>query len=157
MSEILIGVHAFAGEIGAVLFVWVLVELISPTESRLRRARIVALLATIALFFSWIIGGFYYVEIYGAVVKPLIKEGPQPWAHLVITETKEHVFLFLPFLSLLTFGLISSYSQKILEDKKFRVAVISLCALIIFIAFAMAGMGYLISSGFRSALEVQVI
>ena len=41
---------------------------------------------------SWVTGGYYYVSYYGTAVKPVIKAGEFPWAHTIITETKEHIF-----------------------------------------------------------------
>lgn len=154
MVNPLIGIHAGLGELGALLFLWVFVELLNPTEKRIKRAQLVALLGVIFIFLSWITGGYYYVEFYGSLVKPIIKEGPTPWAHSVVTETKEHVFLFLPFLSILAYGLIGKLKTKIAKDRKLRVSILTLVGLIVLVALSMAAMGYVISSGFRSALEV---
>lgn len=153
----LIGIHAFLGEAGALAFLWVLVELLNPSETRLRRARLAALLGTLFLIGAWIAGGFYYVAEYGAAVKPIIKAGPLPWAHTVITETKEHVFLFLPFLAVVVWGLLRRFQNELLENRDLRVAVVLLAGLIVLLAFAMAGMGFLISSGFRAALEAKAL
>jgi len=153
----LIMIHAVLGEAGALAFLWVLVELLSPTESRIRRARIVALLGTVLLIAAWIVGGYYYVTIYGPDVKPLIKAGPFPWAHSVITETKEHVFLFLPFLAALVWGVLDRYRLELVANKNLRLGVILVSALVVLVAFSMAGMGFIISSGFRAALEAQVL
>src|SRR3989344_2053413 len=98
MVQILIGLHAALGEIGILAFLWAFVELLNPTEHRTKRAVIAVSLGTILFFASWIIGGYYYVQYYGPDVKPVINAGSEPWAHKVFTETKEHVFLFLPFL-----------------------------------------------------------
>lgn len=153
----LIGLHAALGEVGALLFLWVLIELLNPSESRLRRARLAAALGTLFLIGAWFVGGFYYVTEYGAIVKPVIKSGPLPWAHSVITETKEHVFLFLPFLAALTFGLLSRYKSEFTQNRNLRVAVVLLAGLIVLMAFTMAGMGFIISSGFRAALEAKML
>ncbi|EKD78686.1 MAG: hypothetical protein ACD_41C00299G0011 [uncultured bacterium] len=51
---------------------------------------------------AWLAGGYYYVFYYGEQVKPVIKAGEYAWAHSVVTEWKEHVFLFLPFLAFAT-------------------------------------------------------
>ena len=155
--HILIGLHAVLGEVGALAFLWVLIELLNPSESRLRRARIAAALGTLFLIAAWFTGGFYYVTEYGAAVKPLIKSGPLPWAHDVITETKEHVFLFIPFLALLAWGLLERYQTEFIQNRNFRIAVVILSGLIVAMAFAMAGMGFIISSGFRAALEAKLI
>ncbi len=50
---------------------------------------------------SWISAAWYYVTFYGRNVRPIIVNGPYPWGHEVFMEWKEHIFLFLPFLSLL--------------------------------------------------------
>lgn len=153
----LIGLHAVMGEVGALAFLWVLVEMLNPSESRLRRARIAALLGALFLIGAWIFGGFYYVTQYGPAVKPVILAGPLPWAHEVMTETKEHVFLFLPFLAILTWGLLQRYQNEFIQNRNFRIAILIISGLIVLLAFAMAGMGFMISSGFRAALEAKVI
>src|SRR3989338_2481334 len=127
MASYLIGLHAGLGELGAIAFLWVLIEMMSPTPERVKRAKIVALIGVIALFLSWFIGGYYYVNTYGNEVKPIIKEGPQPWAHGIFMETKEHVFLFLPFLSILAFSIIRNYENDIMKNKKLRISILLLC------------------------------
>ena len=149
----LIALHAAFGEIGALLFLWVLVEMLNSSESSLRRARLAALLGVLFLFGSWAVGGFYYVTDYGTAVKPIIKEGPLPWAHSVITETKEHLFLFIPFIALLVWGLLKRYRYEFMQNARARLAVMLLSGLTVLLAFSMAGMGFIISSGFRAALE----
>lgn len=155
--NLLIGIHAGLGEMGALAFLWVLVELLNPTESRLRRARIAAAIGTSFLLASWVTGGIYYLTDYQAVVKPVIKAGPLPWAHSVITETKEHLFLFLPFLAVLVWGMLSRFRGELVANRGLRFSVILCAGLIVLMAFSMAGMGYVISSGFRAALEAKVL
>lgn len=150
MVHPLVGVHAVLGEIGIFAFMWVFVELLNPTTQRLKRARIVAMLGVTFFLLSWIAGGIYYTEFYGPVVKPIIKEGPQPWAHNVVMEAKEHIFLFLPFLAIVNYLLIKNLKT---QDNKKRKAILMLTALIIALGLLMALMGYLIATGLRSALE----
>ena len=156
MVSLLVGIHAGLGEIGIVAFVWVFVELLNPSKKSVQRAKIAALLGTLFMFASWIVGGYSYVNIYGITVKPIIKGGPMPWAHSIFMEVKEHVFLFLPFLSLIVFCLIKRYEKELISQKNARKAILLLCALIILIGALMAGMGYIISTGARTALEVGV-
>jgi len=155
MVHPLIGIHAFLGELGILAFVWIVAELLNPTPKRIQRAKIAGILAVLFFFISWAAGGYYYVNYYGPDVKPLIKEGQTPWVHSVLMETKEHVFLFIPFLSLLCLGLIFKYSKT--NEKKTRDAILLLSLFIILLGFAMAGMGYLISNAARQALEVKVL
>ncbi len=156
MVHFLIGAHAALGEVGAIGFLWVLIELLNPTTTRVRRAKIIALISVVLLFLSWFTGGYYYVNIYGEDVKPIIKEGPQPWVHGIFMETKEHVFLFLPFLALLNSLILKKYEKEIIKDKNIRISVIALCVIIFLLAFAIGAMGYLISSGARAALEANL-
>ncbi len=152
MVHPLIGSHAIMGELGFLAFIWVFVELLNPTEGRIKRAKIASVLGVIFLFTSWLMGGFYYVNVYGEDVKPVIKAGPEPWAHKIIMETKEHTFLFLPFLSILNVFMIFSYGNNLINNKKARMSVLLIAGLIVLLGLAMAGMGYLVSSGFRSAI-----
>ncbi len=157
MVNYLVGIHAGFGELGALLFLWLFVELLNPSKSRIKRAKIVAVLGTIFIFLSWFAGGYSYVNDYGTNVKPLIKAGPSPWAHSIFTESKEHIFLFLPFLSILASSMVFAYGNKLETDKKARLAALILSMTILLIALMMAGMGYLISTGARTALEAKII
>jgi len=152
-----LGTHAFLGEAGALAFLWVFIEMLNPSERRLYRARLAAFLGVLFLVGAWIVGGYYYVTEYGAFVKPVIKAGPIPWAHSVITETKEHVFLFLPFLAIYVWGLLKRYKDEFIQNASQRKAVLVVSILIVLLAFSMAGMGFIISSGFRAALEAKMI
>ncbi|MBI5398516.1 hypothetical protein HZB03_03560 [Candidatus Woesearchaeota archaeon] len=156
MVHPLIGIHAAIGELGVLAFLWVFVELLNPTEPRIKRAKIAAALGTLFFLASWVAGGYYYVTYYGPAVKPVIKSGPAPWAHGVVMEVKEHVFLFLPFLSALTTGLVYRYKNNLIKDAGARTSVLLLCALIVIVGLLMAGMGYIISTGARAALEGKI-
>lgn len=154
----LIGLHAGFGELGALAFLWVAIELINPTENRIRRARMVACIGAASLFLSWLAGGYYYLTSYQAVVKGLIKSGPYPWAHTVITESKEHIFMFLPFLGIVVWGALRQYGNELMANRMNLTRTIMILAVFIFLmSFLMAGMGYLISSGARSALEQKIL
>ena len=154
MPHPLIGLHATLGEIGIFAFLLVFVELLNPSELRIKRAKIASLIGLTFFILSWIIGGYYYVSFYGTDVKPVIKEGPQPWAHSIVMEAKEHIFLFLPFLAVIASLLIMNV--RVNETKKLK-SILKLSALIIITGFMMALMGYVISTGFRGALEVMHI
>ena len=153
MADALIGIHAFLGEFGIFAFLLVFVELLNPTPDRVKRAKTVALIGILLIIAAWLVGGYYYVNTYGPDVKPVIKSGETPWAHGIVMETKEHIFLFLPFLALFTLGLIKKYKDKLVEDTKAKIPVLLMSGLIVLIGASMALMGYLISSSFRGVLE----
>ncbi|MBI4692334.1 MAG: hypothetical protein HY773_02785 [Candidatus Terrybacteria bacterium] len=157
MGHLLVGIHVAIGELAIIAFIWTFIELAKPTEQKIKRAKIAAILGTTLIFISWIVAGYYYVEFYGTNVKPIIKQGPMPWAHSIVMETKEHVFLFLPFLSLFTLGLIQKYKNELIENREARVSILLLCCLIVLIGFSMVIMGYIISTGARSAMETRIL
>ena len=62
MVHYFIGVHAALGELSAIGFLWIFIELLNKT-SKIKRVKIIALVSVILLFLSWITGGWYYVNI----------------------------------------------------------------------------------------------
>lgn len=157
MSFPLIGLHAGLGEIAALMFAWAFIELVSGQVSNIRRARLAVTIGTFFLVAAWIGGGFYYVEIYGNEVKPLIKEGPMPWAHGVAMEVKEHVFLFLPFLGAFSWALLKRHGQSMDSDQGVRAAALLATGTVVVLCAFMALMGFLVSTAFRSALEAMLL
>jgi hypothetical protein len=153
MVNPLIFVHAIIGELGLFAYLWVLVELLNPTETRIRRAKVAAFIGVGCLFIAWIAGGFYYVNVYGSEIKPIIKATDAKWVHSIVMETKEHVFLFLPLLAILTTSLISKFGKELIVNKDARNTIVLLAGLIFLIGFSIAGMGAIIASGYRFALE----
>lgn len=152
MINPLIGIHIGLGELGIIAFLWVFVELLNPSPARIKRAKIASVIGVVSFILAWVSGGAYYLTEYGEVVKPLIKTGPAPWAHYIFTETKEHVFLFLPFIAAFASGLLFT-----VEDvKKNKKALLIISATVVILGFSMAAMGYLISSGAREALEASL-
>lgn len=61
---------------------------------------------------SWVTGGYYYTAYYGSSVRPVIKAGAYPWAHSLFMEWKEHVFLFLPFLTFILWLVVNTMQPK---------------------------------------------
>jgi len=145
--------HAILAEIGLFAFLWVLVELLNPTETRIERAKIAASIGAVCLLTAWLAGGFYYVEVYGSAIKPVIKASEAKWVHSIVMEVKEHVFLFLPILALLIVALLHKFDKEIIKNKDARVSIILLAGLVFLLGFSIAGMGAVISSGYRFALE----
>jgi len=153
MVSPLVGLHVAISELGILMFIWAFIEIFAGSNGSAKRARTAVLLGTIIFFLSWFTGGYYYVNTYGPEVKPVIKAGPQPWAHGVVMEAKEHIFLILPILALATLFFVGEYGKDALKKKDTRKGLLILIGLNIAIGILMAVFGYFISSGFRSALE----
>jgi len=152
MINPLIFIHAICAELGLFAFLWVLVEILNPTDRRIARAQAAALFGLAFLFFAWLVGGFYYVEVYGLHIKPIIKASDASWVHSIVMEVKEHVFLFLPILAALVTALLYKHEEELNTNRDARLSIVLLSGLIFLLGFAIAGMGALVSSGYRFAL-----
>jgi len=148
----LVVLHAAAGELGALAFLWVIIDLANKRGGGYLRAKYVSLGGFILLFASWFLSGSYYVTHYGNVVKPVIKGGSLAWAHSIIMETKEHIFIFLPILALFTFIVLLSFPKWVESNGLPRKSIYATCILIIVLGFAMVGFGYIISTAARATL-----
>jgi hypothetical protein len=157
MLNPLVLVHATVAELGLLAFLWVFVELLNPTEVRIRRAKIAAMLGVVCLIAAWLAGGFYYVEVYGSQIKPVIKASDAKWVHSIVMEVKEHVFLFLPILASLVAALLYRFDKDLISNRDARLSVVMLSGLIFLLGFSIAGMGAIIASGYRFALEAGLV
>lgn len=92
---------------------------------------------------SWGTSASYYVIHYGAQVKPRILAGNQPWAHTFFMETKEHIFLILPFVAL-SIALSVSYLRRNPDDD-LRKATALLTLIALGIGAATAAFGIVVS------------
>ena len=149
----LVFLHACIGEFAALAFLWVSVELLEPTATRIQRATHVSLIGVVATFLCWLLGGVYYVIHYNDFVRPVIKSGPYPWAHDIMMEIKQHVFLLVPFLALMVYLLIRQSSREIILDKTMRRRTIILSLFTFCLCFLMTALGYFASFGSRRSLE----
>lgn len=138
--------HVILGIIGVMASYVVLLNLLKKTLS-LRTLEYAALTACVSYILSWFAGGYYYVFYYGSNVKPVIKEGAYPWAHLVLMEAKEHIFLFLPFATLVLYLAIKYYNSDLDTDATKKRNIIVLSAVITIIATLITLSGILITGG----------
>ena len=105
--------------------------------------------AFVAYMLSWLSGGWYYWKYYGTAVKPAIVGGAYPWAHLVFMEAKEHVFLFLPFATLVLALLLQKHYDSIAADSTLQRKVAYLALTITVLATIVTLSGILITGGAR--------
>ena len=147
MSSVLIVflvLHIIFGTGGIVLMTAYLL-LISKKNIEIKWLKVSSILAFLAFLASWIFGGFYYTSYYGKAVKPVILKGHFAWVHEILMETKEHVFLFLPFLSLVIFIVTFFASKDLFSDDKVRKALTACGFVAVSIALFMLVLGIFIS------------
>lgn len=144
----LVLLHSITGGLAALALIWILLEIRYSTDRSLYRSKITSYLAAFLITAGcWIAGGYTYLTVYGTEVKPVILEGPQPWAHEIIMEAKEHIFVFLPVIVFaLSFTLSILKKDTFLNDAKSRNALILIVYLALFMILLMFLMGALISN-----------
>jgi len=148
----LVLLHSLAGASAAIALIWVLIALRGQDQAAMLRARPAGY---VAAFFNiagcWIIGGHSYLTDYASRVKPVIVASAAPWAHQVLMETKEHVFIFIPTLSvLLALALMRAGRDEALAgDRDVRRSLVLLSWLVLLMVVLMFVLGALISSAGR--------
>lgn len=132
-------VHVIGGVIAIGMHNVVLMHLLKKAPNYVFVSRLAW--SAVALFFlSWATSAYYYVTYYGSAVKPRILAGAMPAAHTFFMETKEHIFLVLPFLAI-SIALCTTYLRSNPDDRlRKSTALLTLVALVIGIATAASGM-----------------
>lgn len=146
--------HIGMGELTGICFLCVAIDTFNRTDKGLVRAKVASALGAIAAFLSWLTGGYYYVTHYGAKVKPVIiaEASDLKWAHKVVIEFKEHIFLFIPVLAVAAFLFYLKASNWNDLDIKTANKAGYLALLIFIMAFMMAGLGAIVSMSARHLL-----
>jgi len=143
--------HVGFGELAGICFLIVAVETFNRTEKGLARAKLSAAVGTVGAFLSWLIGGYYYVVHYGTQVKPVLisQTSTLKWAHKIIIEYKEHIFLFIPILAVTALLFYLKTARWSDVDSKTLDKAAYLSILIFLMSFLMAGLGALVSMAAR--------
>ena len=147
--------HSISGGLSALFLVWIIIEMAYPTERSLPRVRIASYLAAFLITAGcWIAGGYNYLTVYGSQVKPVILAGPYPWAHEVVMEAKEHIFIFLPIIAFaLAITLSALDRDTFLNNTKYRRSLEMIALLALFMVLLMFLMGAIISNAGQTGTE----
>ncbi len=131
--------HVIGGIIAIGMHNVILMHLLKKTPNYIFLSRLAW--SAFALFLlSWATSAYYYVTYYGTAVKPRILAGAAPFAHTFFMETKEHVFLLLPFVAL-SIALCVQYLRSNPDDAlRKSTALLTFVALGIGAATALSGM-----------------
>lgn len=130
--------HVIGGVIAIGIHNVVLMHLLKKSPNYVFISRI-AWTAVVLYLLSWATSAYYYVTYYGSAVKPRILAGSMPFAHTFFMETKEHIFLVLPFLAI-SIALCVSYLRTNPDDAlRKSTALLTLIALGIGASTAAAG------------------
>lgn len=145
--------HVLLG-LGAVgLSVWLLMGFFKE-QIDLRPLKAASLYGFLSFVLSWLAGGYYYVQYYGSTVKPVIKGGDFRWIHSVVMETKEHFFLFLPFLSFVLFIVVWYAGDYVRKDAALRETASFLALVVVVSGVLVTLMGAGISGAFGESSKL---
>lgn len=152
--HILLLFHIGLGEFAGLCFLWVAADTFNRTDNGFKRVRIISPIGALSAVSAWIAGGLYYLNHYGPKVKPVIiaQTSTLKWAHSLVIETKEHIFLFIPALAIAAAILyLRAADWKSMGETTSRKAGL-LSILIFLLCFLMAGLGALVSGSVRSLI-----
>lgn len=147
-SDAILLAHATFGALGTLAAVWVFVDALNAREQNARRIRVVASAVTICISIAWILGGYWYLHFYPAD-KTLILNGPWPFAHNLVMETKEHLFFLTLTLSLY---LPLAAGDRLHSNSAARRMVLCVALLIALSGLAIEGAGAVVNHGAEVAL-----
>jgi hypothetical protein len=147
MSDIVLFAHPTFGVLGILAAVWVFVEALNASEANQARIRVAALTVTISMVMAWLLGGYWYT-VYYAPEKALILNGPWPWAHNFVMETKEHLF-FIPLILALLLPILAA--KQLAANKAARAMVMVVAAFVVLNGLAIEGAGAIINHGVKVA------
>lgn len=155
-TKSLVLLHSISGGLVTLALVWILLEVRYPADRSFTRVRIVSYFATLLVTAGcWLAGGYNYLTVYGSQVKTVILQGPYPWAHEIIMEAKEHVFVFLPIIALAISITLSVLDEDtLLSNASFRRALAITAYLALFMVLLMFLMGAIISHTAQIGTEV---
>ena len=146
LFAITLSAHVILGIVGLIASFTATLTLIKIGGS-IKTRTVAAWLAAVSYVLSWLSGGYYYVFYYGSNVKPVIKDGEFPWAHLIFMEFKEHAFLFLPFATVALALAVTRITET--KNPHLLPSVRLLAILITIIATAVTLSGILVSGAAR--------
>lgn len=140
--------HVIVGMIGVIAYAGVWMSLLKqrPPVRFLRWSSAVGFVSFIT---SWFVGGYYYAIYYGVAAKPVILKGSYPWAHSFFMEAKEHIFLFLPFLSAAVLIALFMAGERLETEVSLKRALTWLAGVIVVLGIIMAFSGIVISGAVR--------
>ena len=149
MRELLLLVHPTTGALAIFCTIWFVVEALNASAANRARLRLAAGASFALMFVTWVAGGFWYVVYYPAD-KAVILAGAWPFAHTFFMEVKEHAFFITLTLSLYLW--LIARKEDLSMNRTARALALTVALLVVVSAFAIEGMGSIVSMGVRVGL-----
>ena len=148
MNQVAVLLHVFFGVMCLFATVWIFVDVLHVSEANQGRIRCMSRGAALAMWLSFLVGGYWYVTFYPAD-KAILLKGPWPFAHNLVMETKEHLVMILLLLSAY---LPIAAADNLATNKDARKVVLWVAGVMVVLALAMEGEGAVIAMGVKVAL-----
>jgi hypothetical protein len=148
VNEIVLMAHVLFGVACLVTAVWVFVDVLNFSEINQSRIRMLSCAAAVFMWLAFLIGGYWYVTAYH-VDKAIILQGPWPFAHNFVMETKEHLVITLLMLS--TYLPITAAGNLSTSRDARRMALWT-AGLVALLVMMMEGEGAIIAMGVKVGL-----
>ncbi len=148
MNQLVLMAHVFCGVACLVAAVWIFVDVLHASSANQARIQWMSRAAAVVMWFSFLIGGYWYVVFY-KTDKNIILKGPWPFAHEFFMETKEHLVIMLVLLA--TYLPIAA-DNNLAANKGARQLVLCVSGLMALLALLMEGEGAIIAMGVKVAL-----
>lgn len=148
MNDVILFAHPTFGVLGILAAVWVFVEALNASEANRLRIRIAAFVVTVCMIVAGALGGYWYTVFY-ASEKAIILNGPWPWAHRFVMETKVHLFFILLILALY---LPIAATANLAKNGGARAVAMVVSAFIVLNGLAIEGAGAVINYAVKIAL-----
>jgi len=152
-SQVIVFMHIAFGELTGAMLLWSVKELVYLSADRIKWLKMSLWVSFGSVMLAWVAGGSYYLFLYPQV-KAVINTGPETWGHLIFTESKEHIFFFLPVMIFVAAVFAQKRGHSLLGNVRLKRNFTLFVILTALLVFAIAFMGYMITWSARTALWV---
>ncbi|MGL1893054.1 MAG: hypothetical protein OCD02_15575 [Spirochaetaceae bacterium] len=142
--------HVLFATLGIVLALFVIIKVFKVKQKSNKNIFIISCISTVSICFSYLFGGLLYVLHYGGH-KAIIKASEKAWAHGIIMETKEHIFLILILLALMLPPFVKN--SDFLKGKDSKKIVITTALLITILGLFMGYFGSIITGVVKAVTD----
>ena len=141
--------HPVMGVVMMGMLLWMLAGLACDNTSYRMLKRLSVAVALLAVGI-WGIAGYWYIVYYPAE-KVQILHGAMPWAHRVVMEIKEHLFLGAAIVALYLPVVVISEGSRVALDQEGKRVIRTVAWILLLMLFVIEGAGAIVSQGLKQS------
>ena len=147
MKELLVILHPTTGGLAMLCAMWMMIESLNANEKNSSKIVLAAKSTASLMWLTAVFGGFWYIVFYSTKTalipeQAIIQNGPWPFGHSLIMESKELIFIMLLMLAS-TLPIIAK--EKITQNSLARKLSICMSGLTVALCLWIEGSGALIA------------